>query len=271
VLASFVLALVCGGASFDDVGSLPSPVADSRDESLGRRLTFIRSVAYSASWLEADDHCMTTNAAPASAPARLLVADDDPLMVKLVGDWLRDSGFEVLEAPDATRALEICVAHRPDLAIIDFDMPGFGGAELASRIHSHTDVPVIFLTGRDEPRIIEQAIGAGALAYLIKPVKASQLLASLRTSLERGREMNEMRARANNLSSALESGRLVNMATGLLMGRLGMTQQTAFACLRHHARSNRARLDEIATQLLRVNDDATRLFADVARHAPASR
>jgi response regulator NasT len=198
---------------------------------------------------------------------RVLVADDDPIMVQLVGDWLRNSGLEVLEAPDGTKALEICVARSPDLAIIDFDMPDFGGAELANRIHSHTDVPVIFLTAHDESQVVEQAIGAGALAFLIKPVTEGQLLASVRTSLERAREICEMRTRADNLSTALETGRIVNLATGLLMGRLGMTQQDAFACLRHQARSSRMRIDELATQLLRASGDASRLFNEVARHA----
>ena len=197
----------------------------------------------------------------------MLVADDDPILVTLVGNWLRDAGLDVMEAHDGTNALEICVSRNPDLAIIDFDMPDFGGAELASRIHSHTDVPVIFLTAHDEARVVEQAIGVGALAYLIKPVTESQLLASVRTSLERAREMSEMRTRAKNLSTALETGRLVNLATGLLMGRLGMTQQDAFACLRHQARSNRVRFDELATQLLQVSGDESRLFNEFARHA----
>ena len=217
--------------------------------------------------LLADDRGMTKNDSAKSASPRLLIADDDPLMVKLVGGWLSDAGFEVLEAPDGATALEVCVAQTPDLAIIDFEMPDFGGVELANRIHSHTDMPVIFLTALDEPSVIELAIDAGAFAYLIKPVKSAQLLASVRTSLERGREMCEMRARANNLSSALEAGRVVNMATGLLMGRLGMTQPDAFACLRHQARSNRVRLEEIAAKLLRVSDDASKLFADVSRHS----
>ena len=202
---------------------------------------------------------------------RLLIADDDPLMVKLVGGWLSDAGFSVLEAMDGARALEMCVAHSPDLAILDFDMPDFEGADLASRIHSHTDVPVIFLAGRDEASVIELAIDAGALAYLIKPVNMKQLLATVRTSLERGKEMCEMRARADNLSSALEDGLTVNLATGLLMGHLGMTQPDAFACLRHQARSNRVRIEEVAKQLLRSNAETTKLFADLASHARPAR
>jgi AmiR/NasT family two-component response regulator len=74
-----------------------------------------------------------------------------------------------------------------------------------------------------------------------------------------------------NFSSALESARMVNMATGLLMGRLGLSQSDAFACLRHQARSNRVRLEEVATKLLRANEEASTLFAALARQAPASR
>ena len=102
-----------------------------------------------------------------TSPPRALIADDDELMLGLVGGWLQDEGFRVLEAADSTTALELCVTQNPDVAIFDFDMPGYSGAELASLAIAQTQTPVVLLSSHDEPPIVELAIAAGVLAYLV--------------------------------------------------------------------------------------------------------
>lgn len=202
------------------------------------------------------------------ASPRALIADDDELFRGVIGGWLRDDGFTVLEAGDSTSALETCVAEEPDVAIFDFDMPGYSGAELASVAIAQTGTPVILLSSHDEQPIVERAISAGVLAYLVKPSDQVQLLATVRTVLQRGRELRELRERSNKLGRALESGRTVNLATGLIMGRMGTTQKEAFELLRHYARSNRSRLEDVAEELLHASDAAARLFSLLKRTEP---
>jgi response regulator NasT len=196
---------------------------------------------------------------------RALIADDDELVRAAIGGWLRDEGFAVSEAGDSAAALEVCVTQEPDVAILDFEMPGCSGAELASVAVEQSGTPIVLLSSHDEPPVVQLAITAGVLAYLMKPVEQSQFLATVRTVMQRGRELRELRAQSSKFGRALEAGRTVNLATGLIMGRMGVTQKEAFETLRHYARSNRTRLEEVADELLHATDAAARLFSRLKR------
>lgn len=220
----------------------------------------------------ADDISMANIDREPDEQLRVVLADDDPLIVELIGGWLREADFEVIEAFDGASALNACVANQPDLVVMDYSMPGHHGADLATFIASQTSAPLIFVSSHDETVVIDSAIRAGAYAYLVKPIEESQFLATVGTALERGREMQALRAEANQLHRALEAGRSVNLATGLLMGRFGIARRDAFERLRRQARSSRTKLEDVATELLRANDDAAKQFAMFANEvAVASR
>lgn len=196
---------------------------------------------------------------------RILIADDDPILVALISGWLRGAGYEVTETADSAAALSACIAQEPHLAIIDYEMPGYSGTDLARFMHSQTDVVLIFLSAHKEREIIDDAIAAGAFAYLVKPVDEQRLLVTVRTALERGREMRELRQRSSNLGGALQTTRMVSMATGLIMGRLRITEQDAFSRLRQQARSNRKKLEEVAAELLHTSEESARIFGNLAQ------
>jgi response regulator NasT len=195
---------------------------------------------------------------------RILLADDDPIILELVGGWLRALDYEVFEATNSANALQACIAHDPHLAIIDYEMPGYCGTDLARFIHSQTSVALIFLSSHGEKEIIDEAISAGAFAYLQKPIGEADLVLAARTAVERGRELRALRDRTSNLNNALQAARTVSLATGLLMGRLRTTQQDAFERLRQQARSNRKKIEEVATELLEASEESARLFRQLA-------
>jgi response regulator NasT len=178
-----------------------------------------------------------------------------------LGRVLRAAGFDVLEAFDATVALEICASHAVSAAIVDYAMPGMNGIEFA-RLNAEraASVPVIFLSGYSDEAIVAEAIAAGAMTYLVKPVDTKHLLPVIRAALQRSRELNALRTQTQQLNSALQSSRPVNIATGLLMARFQIGQEEAFERLRRQARSRRTRLEEVAAELLRVNDEADKLY-----------
>jgi two-component system, response regulator PdtaR len=83
---------------------------------------------------------------PLSARPCILLVDDDPIILETFGESLRGAGFEVIEARDGARALQICIAQTPALAVIDYAMPGLSGVELARQLVAQTDVPFLFLS-----------------------------------------------------------------------------------------------------------------------------
>jgi DNA-binding response OmpR family regulator len=122
----------------------------------------------------------------ASCSQRILVIDDDPLILQLVSDKLDRAGFEVLTAASGQQALELLErSGLPHLAIVDINMPGMDGFEFCRIVQAYTDLPVILLTGVDEEDIIVRGIEQFAEDYVLKPFSPRELLARTQRVLRR--------------------------------------------------------------------------------------
>jgi len=110
---------------------------------------------------------------------RVLIVDDDPVIIKMVGTLLTTNGYEVLTATDAPVGLEIAMQKSPDLLILDVMMPiinGFNICRLMKTQSGSQHIPIILLTSRDrdDDRKIGEEVGANA--YIAKPFKTEELL-----------------------------------------------------------------------------------------------
>lgn len=201
-------------------------------------------------------------------PKSVLIADDDRLVVAALGERLRAAGFKVIEAFDGPSALAAGASEKPDLAILDHAMPAMNGIEVARALAASSAVPVIFLSEHGDETIVNEAICAGALTYLIKPFDPQQLLPIVRAALQRAREAYALREQSERLRAALQREQTVSAAAGLLMATFGLGKREAFERLRHRARSRRVRLDQVAAELVRAYDQAGRLLQQYAESAP---
>ena len=121
-------------------------------------------------------------------PARLLVVDDEPTILELLSGSLRLAGFEVMTAASGTEAVRAAASGRPDLVLLDVMMPDGDGFEALSRIRSGGgEVPVIFLTARDEVPDRVAGFAVGADDYVTKPFSLDELLGRIRAVLKRTR------------------------------------------------------------------------------------
>lgn len=112
---------------------------------------------------------------------KILVVDDEPGTLEFYKVLFQDEGFDVKAAADATTAIILCVDFKPDLILLDWDIPGGGGERVFEKVRESqgADVPVLFVTGYPEKIVAEKL--AGATAVLKKPVTTEDLLA--RTAL----------------------------------------------------------------------------------------
>jgi CheY-like chemotaxis protein len=118
-------------------------------------------------------------------PHRLLIADDDESIRRLLRLTLPNEGFEIVEARDGAEALERAFDDAPDLVVLDWRMPNRSGEEvLRELIKLHPDLPVIVLTAEQETRERETATALGARAFLTKPFSPLQLIAAVESLLE---------------------------------------------------------------------------------------
>ena len=118
----------------------------------------------------------------------ILAVDDTPANLDVLVDMLQGAGFTISVAMTGEEALQVVSEANPDLILLDVMMPGIDGYETCRRLRAQeltADVPIIFLTARDDPSAIKQGFEAGGDDYVTKPFNEVELLARIRTSLER--------------------------------------------------------------------------------------
>jgi two-component system OmpR family response regulator len=121
-----------------------------------------------------------------TAPARLLVVDDEATILELLSGSLRLAGFEVVTAASGGEAVRAAVSSRPDLVLLDVMMPDGDGFDALRRIRSGgSEVPVIFLTARDEVPDRVRGFTVGGDDYVTKPFSLEELLGRIRAVLKR--------------------------------------------------------------------------------------
>ncbi len=174
---------------------------------------------------------------------KILVADDDRVVLFTLAEGLREAGFAVIEARDGLRALELCRGERPDLALLDIRMPGLDGLELARRLREETTVPFLFFSAYDDEELVQRAVKLGALGYLVKPIDVARIVPMLHAALARSVDLEGLRG-------ALQSNRLIGTAVGIAMRQWGLDQQAAFERLRKRARDRSVKLIDIAREVV---------------------
>jgi len=186
--------------------------------------------------------------------ARLVLVDDDRLIVATLASGLRNVGYEVSEGASGKDALRLCAEVRPDLAILDIRMPDLSGIEIARRLRAETSTPFIFLSAYNDTETVEQAIEEGALGYLVKPVYVSQMVPAIEAALVRAAEIKTLKETEAHLNIALASGRETSIAIGMLMERFRLTADEAFETLRGFARGERRKVKDVAADIISAAD-----------------
>jgi DNA-binding response OmpR family regulator len=118
-------------------------------------------------------------------PKSVLVVDDEPKIVEVVGDYLRSAGFLVTTAADGDDAVASARARPPDLVVLDLGLPGVDGLDVARELRRASPVPIIMLTARGEETDRVLGLELGADDYLVKPFSPRELLARVRAVLRR--------------------------------------------------------------------------------------
>jgi DNA-binding response OmpR family regulator len=118
---------------------------------------------------------------------RILVVDDEPKIVKLARDYLERSGYTVLTAGDGRTALTIARSEKPDMVVLDLNLPELDGLDVCRTLRRESDVPIIMLTARidETDRLIGLELGADD--YITKPFSPRELVARVRAVLRRVR------------------------------------------------------------------------------------
>lgn len=160
--------------------------------------------------------------------AKILIVDDEPQVRRALRAILTGHDCTVIEARDGEEALEEVKAERPDLVLLDINMPGIDGFETCRRIRESSDVPIIMVTVRGSEKDKVLALDAGADDYLVKPFGTQELLARVRAAVRRVPGVEEIQPFISaNLTIDFERRRVV------AMGQPVHLTPTEFELLKH--------------------------------------
>jgi response regulator NasT len=189
-----------------------------------------------------------TDDGAAARPPLVLVAEDAAIVrLDLARVLAERAGFEtVVEARDGEEAVALAREHRPDLAVLDVNMPRLDGIEAARRILAERPLPIVVLTAYCDDASVARAVEAGVFAYVVKPFREHDLLPAIRTARARHEELLELRARHDSLTGALAAQASVERARALLVRREGLTSAEAFTRLLGASRESGQPLEVIA-------------------------
>jgi two-component system, OmpR family, KDP operon response regulator KdpE len=117
--------------------------------------------------------------------ANILVVDDEPQIRRVLRSTLSSQGYVITDAKTGEEAVESVRKNKPDLVLLDVNMPGMGGIAACREIRESSEAPIIMLTVRNAERDKVAALDAGADDYVVKPFGIEELLARIRAALRR--------------------------------------------------------------------------------------
>ncbi|HYM91443.1 MAG TPA: response regulator [bacterium] len=196
---------------------------------------------------------------------RVLLVDDEALIRMGMRVMLQDLGYEVVgEAADGQEAIEQVDALDPDVVIMDIKMPGMDGLEATRRIMAAHPVPIIVLTAYNQRSLVEEAADAGVLAYLMKPVRESDIAPAIEVARARFADLRWLRRTPGDTPGARAAIRppqdeganpRVETATRILRARYRLTEAQAAERLRRLARSSRRTVGEVAEAIVALEGE----------------
>ena len=185
-----------------------------------------------------------------ASKGKILVVDDDRLVLAMVTHGLSQAGYEVIDADNGDDAILLARQHRPDIALLDIRMEGKTGFDVAQYLREVGHTPFVFLSAFSDEKTVAQVKALGALAYLVKPLEVGQIVPTIDAAFARAQEMRqaaEAQERANAaaqgagdaatapLDEAATLAAVVPLAVGVLMHRFSLNRADALARLRKTA------------------------------------
>lgn len=195
----------------------------------------------------------SSNNSSKNSKLKILIADDEALIRQDIKEILIEAGYEVVaEAKDGHHALELAKETYPDLMVLDIKMPNINGLEAAEEIQIALNkrIPTVILTAYNQPELIQKAGEVGAFAFLTKPARPQDLIASIETAKARVKELESLHHDISDLKEKLEIRKLVEKAKGIIMKKLSLDEPEAMHFLQKKSMNERLSIKDVAEKVI---------------------
>lgn len=181
---------------------------------------------------------------------KVVVAEDEGLIRMDVVASLEEAGLVVVgQAADGEEAIALATEHEPDLVVMDVKMPRLDGISAAQKI-AELKIPVVLLTAFSDAELVSRAAEAGAMAYVTKPFKPTDLLPAIQIALSRHEELISLEHEIADLSDRLETRKLMDRAKGLLQAKMKLTEPDAFRWIQKASMDRRLTMAQVAKAVI---------------------
>jgi two-component system, response regulator PdtaR len=188
-------------------------------------------------------------------PTRIILAEDETIIRMDLKEELTRQGYLVIgDVGDGLSAVNLARELRPDLVIMDIDMPEMDGITASEVLTREKIAPVLLLTAYNNPELIERAKNAGVLHYLVKPWNQSSLKPAIEIALSRFAEFRSLEDKVTSLEDQLLTRKVVERAKGVLMQKQGLTEQEAFRKIQRASMNSRKSMREVAEAILLTDE-----------------
>jgi AmiR/NasT family two-component response regulator len=178
---------------------------------------------------------------------RVVIAEDEALIRLDLAEMLGEEGYDVVgQAGDGEKAVQLAEDLRPDLVVLDVNMPRLDGITAAQRIAEQRIAPVVILTAFGQRELVERARDAGAMAYLVKPFTKNDLVPAIEMAVSRFAELHTLESEVADLTERLETRKAVDRAKGILQQQLSLSEPESFRWIQKTAMDLRLSMKQVA-------------------------
>lgn len=182
---------------------------------------------------------------------RVVVAEDESIIRMDIVESLRDLGLDVVgEAGDGETALALIRGLVPDVALLDIQMPGLDGLQVAQTIMDEGLCAVVMVTAFSQRALVQRATEAGALGYLVKPIHTVELLPAIAVARAGYERTRSLRRHVDDLEEKLATRKSVERAKSVLQRVHGLDEHAAFRWLQKAAMDQRTTMRVVAEHVL---------------------
>jgi two-component system, response regulator PdtaR len=194
----------------------------------------------------------TTHHEESERVLRIVIAEDEAIIRLDLAEMLAEEGYQVVgETGRGDEVLGLVESLRPDVVMMDVQMPGMDGIAAATLINDRRLAAVVVLSAYSQRELIQRARDAGVMAYLVKPFQQSEVVAAIEVAVSRHAEFRAIVQEVETLEDQLATRKLVDRAKAKLQ-QGGISEHSAFIEIQRRAMDGRTTMKAVAMHILDV-------------------
>ena len=195
---------------------------------------------------------------------KILVVDDDRLVLATLTHGLSEAGYEVIDADNGDDAILLARQHKPELALLDIRMEGKSGFDVAAYLREYCQIPFMFLSAFSDEATVNQVKQLGALTYLVKPLDIQQIVPAVESAFANRPQAQAAATTAAGTPTSAEAkqelsgsdplAQIISIAVGIVMHRHSLSRKDALARLQQQADQSGASLAAVSERILTAQE-----------------